>query len=651
MSLQEVTWRARDEALRLTWIRRQVRPGQSVPPLETGLTPTFPVVLRRSARAAIPGSARRALVAEADGLLNGQWEILGVTRSDLVDPDWFYDPLTCRRASQSQYAFRINHRSEAETGNVKQLWELSRHHHLTVLAAAWFLTGDDRYAHLAAQHLRSWWEANPFLSGVHWTNGIEVALRLISWTWVRRLLDDWPGVLDLFERNELAVRQLFWHQEFLATFRSRGSSANNHAIAEAAGQVVASCAFPWFAQSTKWRMNAQRRLDQELAANTFESGINRELAFDYQAFVAELALVAAVESQAAGQPLPPSSDRQIARMVDAIAAVLDQQRRAPRQGDGDNGRAFLLDATDDSRRWSSLLALGAEVIEPMPWWPVPTPGVGSTLLGALSRRRIEVPERASVRRCHFGDAGLTVLRTDPDRGPEIWCRCDGGPHGYLSIGAHAHADALSVELRHGGVDILADPGTYCYHGEPDWRTYFRSTLAHNTVQLAGRNQSEIGGPFMWMRAADTRVLAVAESWDGVESWCAEHDGYEALDPPAMHRRTVRLDRNARRLDVLDELRTSGGHSIELVFHLGPTIEVEMTGFLAHLSWSGPGGPASASFALPESLDWSEHRGEQDPILGWYSREFGVKEPTTTLVGAGVCGADTVSLLSTLSFDS
>ena len=43
--------------------------------------------------------------------------------------------------------------------NVKQVWELSRHHHLTVLAAAWWLTGEERYADMVARHLRSWWAA------------------------------------------------------------------------------------------------------------------------------------------------------------------------------------------------------------------------------------------------------------------------------------------------------------------------------------------------------------------------------------------------------------------------------------------------------------------------------------------------------------
>jgi hypothetical protein len=53
--------------------------------------------------------------------------------------------------------------------------------------------------------------------------------------------------------------------------------------------------------------------------------------------------------------------------------------------------------------------------------------------------------------------------------PEIWCRCDHGPLGFLSVAAHGHADALSLEVRCGGVDVLADPGTYCYHGEREWR--------------------------------------------------------------------------------------------------------------------------------------------------------------------------------------
>ena len=180
-----------------------------------------------------------------------------------MHPDWFRDPVTGRRSPADRYAFRINHRSEAQTGNVKQVWEISRLQHLTLLATAWFLTRDEPYARRVADQLRSWWRENPFLSGVHWTSGIEIGIRLISLAWIRRLLDDWPGVAGLFEGDELAVRQIRWHQQYLAAFRSRGSSANNHVIAEAAGQLVASCAFPWFRQSRRWRRQSARLLERE----------------------------------------------------------------------------------------------------------------------------------------------------------------------------------------------------------------------------------------------------------------------------------------------------------------------------------------------------------------------------------------------------
>ena len=177
---------------------------------------------------------------------------------DSADPDWFLDPVSGRRSPDRRFAFGINHRDEADTGNVKQVWEMSRHHHLTVLATAWWLTRDDRYAEAVADQLRSWWRANPFLTGVHWTSGIEAGVRLLAWVWIRRLLDDWPKIGDLFEDDPDAQRQIAWHQEYLAAFPSHGSSANNHVIAEAAGLLAAASAFPWYAASPRWRRERRR---------------------------------------------------------------------------------------------------------------------------------------------------------------------------------------------------------------------------------------------------------------------------------------------------------------------------------------------------------------------------------------------------------
>ena len=291
----------------------------------------------------MPEEARKPVLEAADRLLRGEWETLGVLRTDLERPDWFRDPVTGRRSDPDQYAFRVDHRYEEQTGNVKQVWEIARLQHLTLLATAWALSRDEPYARRVDEQLRSFWQENPFLSGIHWTNGIELGIRLISLAWIRRLLDDWPGVTDLFERNGLALRQIGWHQQYLAAFRSRGSSANNHVIAEAAGQLVASCAFPWFSRSDRWRRASARLLERELLHNTFPSGINRELASDYHPFVAELGFLAAVEAEVSGHPLSPQVWRRLAAMADSAAALLDERMRPPRQGDSDEGRALLLD--------------------------------------------------------------------------------------------------------------------------------------------------------------------------------------------------------------------------------------------------------------------------------------------------------------------
>ena len=636
MSPAEIAWRAREQALRRSWARRQVRPEQvaTLPPL-TAVVPAaerrFTALLPVGWASLVPGDAKVAIIADADRLLKGEWEMLGAVRTDMERPDWFYDPVTGRRSAPEACAFSLDQRDESAVGNIKQVWEVNRLQHLTLLAVAWSLTGQDAYAERVAEQLGSWWRENPFLSGINWTSGIELGVRLVNFAWIRRLLDGWAPVADLFERNDLALRQIRWHQEWLAAFESKGSSANNHVIAEAAGQLAASCAFPWFTESARWRRESSQLLERELGRNTFPSGINRELASDYHGFVTELGLFAAIEASAAGVPVSASTWRLLCATSDAMAALVDVRVRPPRQGDSDEGRVVLLDAPEHNR-WPALLSLSNAIFGRLDWWPATAPDAGSVLVSALLGATQRVSDRPARRPDRFADAGIMILRTDDADSPELWCRCDGGPHGFLSIAAHAHADALSVEVRFGGVDILADPGTYCYHGEPEWREYFQSTIGHNTIEVDGQSQSARGGAFLWLRHAQGRELAVTD--DGtIASWSAEHDGYAGLRPSAVHHRSVRMDRVARSVEITDELK-GGSHDVCLAFHLGPDIHAELDGSAATLSWTAGSAQGRARLTLPGEFRWSLHRGENAPILGWYSAGLGHRVLSWTLLGTG-----------------
>ncbi|HEY0644728.1 MAG TPA: heparinase II/III-family protein, partial [Nocardioides sp.] len=266
-------------------------------------------------------------------------------------------------------------------------------------------------------------------------------------------------------------------------------------------------------------------------------------------------------------------------------------------------------------------------------------------------RRPHVAGRPATAPRSFPDAGIHLLRTPPEDGPESWCRCDGGPHGFLSIAAHAHADALSVEVRYDGTEVLVDPGTYCYHGEPEWRSYFRSTLAHNTIEIDGQSSSEPGGPFLWTTHADTAPVPTPPSDAAVQWWSARQRGYVRLDASLRHRRTVRLDSRARELVIEDVVTSRGHHVLRLALHLGPDVEVEdVEGEprVLELQWPSRQGAAHAELHLPARLEWSRHRGEQDPPLGWYSPRFAERVPTTAIIGSAAIDSS-VTLRTRLVF--
>lgn len=650
MSVAEIARRGRDEVVKRRWHRRQVRDARRDPLPVPRSVPRWTSSLSLEARSVFPADAVARLVAAADAILSGHWPVFDRSRRDMADaPDWFFDPLTQGQAPRHRYAFDINHRRTEQTGNVKYVWEISRHHHLTVLAAAYFLSGDERYARCAARHLRSWWEANPFLSGVHWTSGIELGVRLISWVWMRRLLDGWSGVGELFEGNPAFLQQLHHHQEYLARLRSHGSSANNHLLAEMAGQFAASCAFPYFRETPTWRGAAAALLAQEIERQTFACGLNRELATDYHGFVLELCLAAALEGERSGHSLGEHAWQTIRRMIDALAAMLDASLRPPRQGDGDDGIGLLLDAPGFDR-WSSLLATGDLLFGACAWWPpFPQADLRSLFWRLLAQPPQLGGERPKKRPWRFPEAGMAILRDHAWQSDEIWCRCDHGPHGYLAIAAHAHADALSIEVRCGGTDILADPGTYLYHGAPEWRGYFRSTLGHNTLELAGTDQSVSGGDFLWMRQARAELLRLEGGEDGpYAEWHAAHDGYTRLPAPARHERKVRLERHTRRLIITDKVGPRGEWPCRLAFHLGPGVFCALNDRVARLTWHAGPRAGAASLLLPSSLAWSAVRGRTDPILGWYSPRFGEKVPATTLIGTGKIAAGS-SLTTELQF--
>lgn len=641
MTGPEVIRRGRDAAIKQAWRLRLIRPAQpasapsSVDPARFLLPRPDDLALN------VGAAARRGVLDEAERILRGEVEVLGHPSALLGRrPDWFTDVRTGRSAPRDAYSFDIPYRDAAVVGQIKYVWEPSRHHHLTVLAAAYYLSHDEVFALHAAAHLRSWWDENRFLRGIHWTSGIEIGIRLISWVWIRCLLARWPGAAELFENRRQFRRQLFDHQAYLATLPSHGSSANNHLLAELAGLFVSASAFPFFPQSRQWQCQAAARLAAAIDAQTFADGLNRELATAYHGLAMELALVAAAEDNPDAPLLPPRVWARIAGMADALASIVDMRGRPPAQGDDDGGFALVTDGSGFDR-WQSLLSTGRATVGACAWWPEPH-GMADLRAALLATRCGRHPVRPRPARPirHFAEGGMALLRDIYADDDEIWCRVDHGPIGFLATAAHGHADALSIEVRHGGTDILCEPGTYCYHGDDLWRHYFRSTVAHNTLELASCDQAEGGGLFLWIDHPQATLVRLTGLDDGgVAEWIAHHHGYAARRKAGVHRRHVRLDRRSRTLDIVDSV--IGGDPqcrARLAYHLGPEVDCRLQAATAILCWPTPVGRRRGTLHLADTMQWTLRRGERQPIIGWYSPRFGIRQPTFTLLGEGVVGS-------------
>jgi hypothetical protein len=100
MSPVEVVWRARHRVLQAAWSRRQATQEQlaSVGSPRTGGR-RFGAFLPGEAASRVPEGAEAAVLVSADHLLHGEWEVLGVVRTDMVRPDWLSDPLTGHRSA------------------------------------------------------------------------------------------------------------------------------------------------------------------------------------------------------------------------------------------------------------------------------------------------------------------------------------------------------------------------------------------------------------------------------------------------------------------------------------------------------------------------------------------------------------------------
>lgn len=533
----------------------------------------------------------------------------------------------------------LAHALPPRLADVRLEMEVHRHGHFVRLAQAWRLGHDARHIAALLHQLESWLEQCPFPRGVAWSSALDAGLRLLNWAIVWQLLRcDRADSIVAEPLRQRWLSSIYLHAKFVRQNRSRHSSANNHLIGELIGLVVAEATWPVWPELLRWGASARSELLVEALRQTHADGSSCEQASWYHAFVFEL-LAVFVQIERSHQREPDERLlRRMASMATFVAALRDCRGQLSHHGDADHARALHVDPgpRDPCGQMLALaVALGLvpelRVLLDSPSAIAPWLLPASEVSPPKPRRGQRRTTRNSLPRA-FAQGGYHLLGRRFGQDDEVLMVVDTGPLGYLSIAAHGHADALSLRLTVGGRPLLVDRGTYAYNAEPAWRHFFRGTLAHNTVCVDDTDQSRYGGPFMWMRHANTRLASFASS-DAVGHVEASHDGYRSLSHPLEHRRRVDWNAAAHRFTVTDTLLTKGAHDIAIAWHFDPACAVELRDDGAEICAAGVA--VRLRMNDPDVAGrWELHRGEPTQMLGWHSPSFGTRVPAASLVWRG-----------------
>lgn len=373
-----------------------------------------------------------------------------------------------------------------------------------------------------------WIAANPRGQGTGW-EPYPVSLRLVNWLlWELRQ----PGRLDARARAS-AAEQAHW----LSRNLERHILANHYL--ENLKALVFAGALLKDARAPRWLERGQRGLQAELAEQFLPDGGHYERSPSYHCLLVDglldvLELDRAVPGRLASQLVAAVRHRAV-RGLELLAAI---------ELPGDRYPLFNDSALDSAPRPSALYARARQL--------------GLRWTGASENRLVALPG--------FGVFGL---HTETQTALSI----KAGPVGPDYQPGHTHCDLLSYEWLVEGQPVIVDTGVYQYQ-PGEMRRYVRSTAAHNTVAVAGAEQSEVWGEFRVGRRAQLLSAGMARQAQGA----VFHGAIRAFPAAGWlnHRRQVRLQETASAwcLEVGDEVRGPiGARALSTRLLLHPDIRV------------------------------------------------------------------------------
>ncbi|HWI75200.1 MAG TPA: alginate lyase family protein, partial [Baekduia sp.] len=359
---------------------------------------------------------------------------------------------------------------------------------------------------------------------------------------------------------------------------------NNHGFGEDAALYALAVNLPGLPQAPHWRALAAGRLDELIRKNVDATGVQVERSPFYHFYVLRLATKMVDWARRAHVTLPKEFVRRTDAMVRYATFVMQPDGMLPLQGS-----TVQTDVTKLER--AMFTSFGERY-----------PQFEYARTGGLSGTR---PTERNVR---FRSSGDAVLRSGFGTAEDY----KQSTHVAFNVGPvrtqHAHHDALAVDVYGAGRDLLTDSGLFTYDFN-DWRRFFWSTRAHNTVTIDDANQAR--GP------VHQGALVTGPTWSYQSGSHRLYKGFEQRRSVLVLRRDLTL--------VVDDVRGDRTADIAQNWHLFAGASVRRDGTL-DVRAAADGKPAVALWEATDTpLELDDAFGQTTPeIQGWASQLYGKK---------------------------
>ncbi|MBC8232322.1 alginate lyase family protein [bacterium] len=636
---------------------------------------------------AVQGQTHPALLAEVDKIKTGVLKYFEHQEVPIgFPPKWNLNPFNGREASANIHWTDIPDFSDV--GDIKLIWEPSRFGVAYKLVRAYWCTGDETYPYIFWELINSWRDANPPQRGPNWKCGQEVAFRIMAWVFAFYGFANSPHSTP--ERMATLTAMIAIHaQRIERNIAYARSQKNNHAISEGVGLWTVGVLFPEFKEAEKWRKLGRRVIEEEAQRQIYDDGSYIQHSMNYHRLMLQDYLWAVRLGQINGYAFPAELLDRLRLATEFIYQMMDLKTgRVPNYGSNDGALILPLNGCDYLNyrpvvQAMSYLLDGERRFETGPWDEDLIWLFGLEALNASSKKPALEPfasledklcegiEQKSTN-AHVG--GYYTLRGS--QSGEIAFRPTWGMircHSYRD--RPCHADMLHFDLWYKGVNLLRDTGTFQYYCEPPWEHYFKSTAAHNTIEVDGEDQMEKGSRFLWYNwtKSNLRHNEQLPQLDG-DYWEGEHYGYRHGKSPksplppfrkggcslekggklaVVHRRAV--IRLGDRWMILDDILGDGEHDVTLRWHLADVgWKVVASGtFNAKTKFSQSDFAAQISIKVFPQVEMSIellHGQESPEPEGWESLYYGERQPIPVIKCSVVSSVLPLRFVTTLHFE-